>query len=102
MRAWPKAVRTYVFAIVVGLFFSKLLASMFFAIDDIRRGATWIIGKLFSNPSVPVSQTSEGITRSAFLSWLGLAVGGGLFGTLAYGFGNKYRYQVKRSTSVLQ
>ena len=95
-EAWPKAVRTYVFAIVVGLFFSKLIASMFFAIDDVRRACTWIIGKLFSNPSVPVSQASNGITRSAFLSWLGIAVGGGLFGTLAYGFSNKYRYQLKR------
>jgi predicted MPP superfamily phosphohydrolase len=95
-EAWPKSVRTYVFAIIVGLFFSKLIASIFFAIDDIRRGCTWIIGKLFSNPSVPVSQGSEGITRSAFLSWLGLAVGGGLFGTLVYGFSNKYKYQIKR------
>ena len=95
-ESWPKPVRTYVFAIIVGLFFSKLVASVFFAIDDIRRAATWIIGKLFSNPSVPVSQGSEGITRSAFLSWLGVAVGGGLFGTLLYGFGNKYRYQVKK------
>ena len=95
-ESWPKPIRTYVFAIIVGLFFSKLIASMFFAMDDIRRGATWIIGKLFSNPSVPVSETTEGITRSAFLSWLGMAVGGGLFGTLVYGFSNKYRYQVKR------
>ena len=93
---WPKPIRTYVFAIIVGLFFSKLIASMFFAVDDIRRAGTWLIGKLFSNPSVPVSQTSEGITRSAFLSWLGIAVGGGLFGTLMYGFSNKYRYQVKK------
>lgn len=95
-ESWPKTIRTYVFAIIVGLFFSKLIASMFFAMDDIRRGATWIIGKLFSNPSVPVSETTEGITRSAFLSWLGMAVGGGLFGTLVYGFTNKYRYQVTR------
>src|SRR5687768_2335832 len=79
--SWPKSIRTYVFAIIVGLFFSKLIASMFFAMDDIRRGGTWIIGKLFSNPSIPVSSTTEGITRSAFLSWLGMAVGGGLFGT---------------------
>ena len=95
-ESWPKSLRTYVFAIIVGLFFSKLIASMFFAMDDIRRACTWIIGKLFSNPSVPVSGTPDGITRSAFLSWLGLAVGGGLFGTLVYGFSNKYRYQVKR------
>lgn len=56
----------------------------------------WVIGKLFSNPSIKVSQSSEGITRSTFLSWLGLAVGGGLLGTLVYGFGNKYRYHVNR------
>ncbi|MBC7826827.1 MAG: metallophosphoesterase [Chitinophagaceae bacterium] len=95
-ETWPKPLRTYVFAIIVGLFFSKLVASMFFAMDDIRRAATWIIGKLFSNPSVPVSTSSEGITRSAFLSWLGIAVGGGLLGTLVYGFSNKYNYQIKK------
>jgi hypothetical protein len=42
----------------------------------------WIIGKLFSNPSVPINESAEGITRSTFMSWLGLAAGGGLFGTL--------------------
>ncbi len=31
-----------------------------------------------------------------FLSWLSLAVGGGLFGTLLCGFNNKYRYQVNK------
>lgn len=93
---WPKAVRTYTFATVVGLFFSKLVASIVFAIDDIRRGCMWVIGKLFSNPSVEIAQAAEGITRSTFLSWLGLALGGGLFGTLVYGFGNKYRYQLTR------
>jgi len=91
---WPKSVRTYLFATLVGLFFAKLVASTFFALDDIRRGAMWIIGKLFSNPSVEVSQGQEGITRSVFLSWLGLAAGGSLFGTLIYGFRNKYRYQI--------
>jgi uncharacterized protein len=93
---WPKASRTYVFATVVGLFFSKMVASIFLAVDDIRRGSMWIIGKLFSNPSIEVSQASDGITRSTFLSWMGLALGGGLFGTLVYGFNNKYRYQLNR------
>jgi predicted MPP superfamily phosphohydrolase len=92
--SWPKSLRMYVFALVVAVFFSKLLASIFFAIDDIRRGSTWIITRLFSNPSIPVSET--GITRSAFLSWMGLAVGGTLFGSLLYGFNNKYRYEVRR------
>ena len=93
---WPRSVRTYIFAIIVGLFFSQLVASLFLLVDDIRRGCMWIIGKLFSNPSVQISESAEGITRSTFMSWLGLAVGGGLFGTLMYGFGNKYRYHVNR------
>jgi len=41
-------------------------------------------------------QEGNGISRSVFLSWLGLAAGGGLFGSLIYGFSNKYNYQVKR------
>lgn len=93
---WPKKARTYIFATIVGLFFSKLVASIFFIVDDIRRGSMWTIGKLFSNPSIDVSQSAQGITRSNFLTWLGIAVGGGLFGTLVYGFGNKYRYQLNK------
>ncbi|OYY14131.1 MAG: metallophosphatase [Sphingobacteriia bacterium 35-40-8] len=38
----------------------------------------------------------NGIPRSLFLSWLGLGIGGTLFGTLLYGFSNKYNYQVRR------
>ena len=95
-ESWPKAVRTYVFATIVGLFFAKLIASLFFVIDDVRRGSMWVLGKFFSNPSVEVSQAPDGISRSVFMSWLGLAAGGGLFGSLLYGFSNKYNYQVKR------
>src|SRR4051812_45959942 len=58
---WPKPIRTYLFAIMVGLFFSKLIASLFFLIDDIRRGMMWVVGKLFSNPSVELSQADDGI-----------------------------------------
>jgi len=93
---WPKASRMYVFALLIAAFFSKLLASIFIAIDDLRRGSMWLIGKLFSNPSVEITQAADGINRSAFLSWLGLAIGGTLFGSMVYGFSNKYRYQVNR------
>src|SRR5690349_3854476 len=34
----PRWVVTYVRAIVIGLFVSKLIASLFFAVDDLRRG----------------------------------------------------------------
>jgi predicted MPP superfamily phosphohydrolase len=92
----PKQVRTYLFALLVAVFFSKLIASLFFILDDIRRGATWIILKLFRNPSSGNDEESDGISRSAFLSWAGLLMGGGLFSTLIYGFSNKYNYHIKR------
>jgi predicted MPP superfamily phosphohydrolase len=93
---WPKTLRTYLFATIVGLFFAKLVACIFFLIDDVRRAGMWLIGKLFSNPSVEISNTDQGITRSVFLSWFGLAAGGSLFGSLVYGFGNKYKYTTRR------
>jgi predicted MPP superfamily phosphohydrolase len=90
--------RTTIFAMIAGLFFAKLVASVFFLIDDIRRGLQWTAGKMFSsNIAGEKLQSGEGISRSAFLSWAGMLMGGGLFGTLIYGFGNKYRYQVKRN-----
>lgn len=92
----PKKLRTYLFASIIGAFLSLLICSLFLAVDDIRRGATWLIVRIFRNPSADVSANAESITRSAFLSWLGLALGGGLFGTLLYGFSNKYNYTVRR------
>jgi hypothetical protein len=89
--------RTTIFALIAGLFFSKLIASFFFLIDDVRRGVQWVAGKIFTPKSNGENLASpDTISRSAFLSWAGMIMGGGLFGTLIYGFGNKYRYQVKR------
>lgn len=89
--------RSTVFAIIAGLFFAKLIASLFFLIDDIRRLVQWAAGKIFP-PKTTAGEIppAETISRSAFLSWAGMIMGGGLFGTLVYGFGNKYRYQIKR------
>ncbi|MFX4470347.1 hypothetical protein ABTA54_19780, partial [Acinetobacter baumannii] len=42
-----KIFRNYVFAILVGLFLAKLLGSIFFLTDDLRRGALWLIAKVF-------------------------------------------------------
>jgi predicted MPP superfamily phosphohydrolase len=92
---WPRWAVAYSRAIVFGLVLSKLLASLFFAVDDIRRAGTWLIGKFMQKP-VEVARNGAGISRSVFLSWLGLAVGGTVFSTLVYGFGNKYRYHVNR------
>ncbi len=92
-----KILRTTIFAIIMGLFFAKLIAALFLLIDDIRRGIQWAAGKIFfSNTEGENLQQGENISRSVFLSWIGLLAGGGLFSSLVYGFSNKYRYQVKR------
>ncbi|MBL7769752.1 MAG: metallophosphoesterase [Flavipsychrobacter sp.] len=93
---WPKTVRSYVFATIVGLFFSKLIASVFFLVDDVRRGVQFTAGKVIPKAKAASEENDHGISRSAFLSWLGLAAGSALFGTFMYGFTNKYNYSVKR------
>lgn len=95
-----KNFRTYLFATVVGLFFAKLIAVVFFFIDDLRRLFQWGAGKVFASTTNNNSATDQGISRSVFMSWLGLAAGGTLFSTLVYGFSNKYNYQVKRLSLV--
>lgn len=93
---WPKALRTYLFAIVIGLFLAKLVASAFFIIDDLRRIIQWAGGKLYYGFVEDEKYRGITISRSTFLSWLGLGVGSTLFGTLLWGFTNKYRYQIER------
>lgn len=91
-----KFLRNYVFAVIVGLFFAKLLAMVFFLLDDLRRGFMWLMGKLFTNTGARFIEDGSGISRSTFLSWLGMGIGGGFLGTFIYGFTNKYDYQVKK------
>ncbi len=92
----PKRVRTYLFATVIGLFLGKSISVIFFLVDDIRRLLQWITGKLFFRNTEGEEIAADGISRSAFLSWLGLTAGGTLVASLVYGFGNKYNYDVKR------
>ena len=92
-----KIFRNYVFAILIGLFLAKLIGSLFFVADDLRRGALLLMNKIFPLSGAQyMGPEGQGIPRSTFLSWLGLGLGGTLFGTLLFGFGNKYNYQVKK------
>ncbi len=92
---WPKNLRNYLFATIVGLFFAKLLASVFFLIDDLRRAIQWAVAKIFFRNTEGESQVNEGISRSLFLSWLGVGIGGSLISSLIYGFSNKYNYKIR-------
>ena len=90
----PRSARNFIFAMIAGLFLAKLTIAFFILLDDVRRVFQWTALKLFFSPGG--SDAGEGVSRSVFLSWLGLAAGSSLFGSLLYGFGNKYRYEVKR------
>lgn len=92
----PPAIRTYVFAMIIGLFIAKLVAALFFLLDDLRRVLQWGGGLAVSAISSTAGTPGQGISRSLFLSWLGMGVGGSLFGALLVGFGNKYKYRVER------
>ncbi|MBS1653935.1 MAG: metallophosphoesterase [Bacteroidetes bacterium] len=92
-----RVLRNTVFAMIAGLFFAKLIASVFFLMDDVRRGVQWIAGRVFfSRTEGEKLQEGETISRSIFLSWAGMIMGGGLFSSLLYGFTNKYNYQVRK------
>lgn len=91
-----KVFRNYVFAVLVGLFFAKLVGVIFFLTDDLRRGALFLLSKILPDTGARFLGEGNTIPRSTFLSWIGLGLGGGLFGTLMYGFSNKYKYQVKK------
>ena len=91
-----KKFRTYLFAIIIGLFLAKIMAMVFFLTDDIRRGIQYLAGKIFSTKKSIAPAGGDEISRSVFLSWLGIAAGGTLFSSLVYGFTNKYNYEIKR------
>jgi predicted MPP superfamily phosphohydrolase len=97
LENYSKGFRSTIFAVVAGLFFAKFAVAVFLLLDDIRRGVQWIAAKVFfSNTEGEGMQEDNAISRSHFLSWLGLAAGGGIFGSLLHGFSNKYKYQVQR------
>jgi len=80
---------SYLMALVAGLFLGKLVGSVIFFIDDLRRAAQWLLTR------TPAG-SAEGISRSIFLCWLGLGLGGALFASLVAGFSNKYNYKIHR------
>lgn len=88
--------RLIIMTLVLGIYLGKLIASVFFLIDDLRRGGVWIFSFFNQQPAPAVPDEIHGITRSRFLSRLGLLIGGGMLATLIYGFSNKYDYKIRR------
>ena len=86
----------YAFFIVIGIYLAKLLVALILLIDDGRRLVQWAAGRLLTTSQPGTGLPGEGISRSVFMSWLGLGVGAGLYTALLYGFTNKYSYRVRR------
>lgn len=97
-----KFFRNYVFALLIGLFFAKIIAVVFFLIDDVRRGAIWLMSKIFPETGAQYMSDEQTIPRSSFLSWMGLGAGSLLYGSLLYGFSNKYNYQLTKINLVFK
>jgi predicted MPP superfamily phosphohydrolase len=93
--------KQYIFSISIGWVICQVMLSLFFAVDDIRRGTFWTVGQIASSAGAKFISTENGIPRSQFLSWLGLGLSSTLFFSLLYGFGNKYNYRVVRKKIAL-
>lgn len=91
-----KIFRNYVFAVLAGLFIAKIIAATIFLIDDIRRGGWWTLVNIYKKTGGQTLGDGSMVSRSVFLSWIGLGLGSTLFGTMLWGFKNKYNYQVKK------
>lgn len=105
-----RALRTVIFVWFFIHYFSKLFAIPFLLIDDLRRGATWVLKKVGidkkkkeKSGELLVSEVKNGMTRSEFLSKTGLVMAGLPFVTMNYGLisNNVYDYQIKRKTIYL-
>jgi hypothetical protein len=92
-----KSIRSHIFATIIGIYLSKLLIVFFLLLDDIIRLFRWGSHKL--SPAAAANTDADDavkISRNIFINWLGIATGSTLFGTLLYGYTNKYKYQIKR------
>ncbi len=86
-ESWSSFAKTYSRAAVFVLYLSKVPVVLFLLLDDLRRGATWVV-----NTVSPVTQRDT--SRSRFLGKLGLIAGGVPLVTLTYGMvRNGYRYR---------
>jgi len=97
---WPKILRTYAFAIIVIIYLSKILVTVFMLLDDVIRlfrliGA-YIGMKFFSTPQ-EAAETTIRVSRLDFLVKLGFIVGSIPFFSMMYGMaGGAYNYRVRK------
>ncbi|MCW3085490.1 MAG: metallophosphoesterase [Bacteroidetes bacterium] len=96
---FPKFIRIYVFAFVVMLIISKLIGSVFIAVDDLVRLFRWI-ASYFSKPTDVVTesvQNPHAISRLKFLNYIALGMAALPFASFIYGMvKGAFDYKVHR------
>ena len=91
---WTR-LNNYLQVIIIGLYIAKAVAALFLCIDDLRRVIKWFLTRKGRGTGETAAE-DEAISRSVFLSWLGLGLGSAGYGALLSGFANKYNYRVHR------
>lgn len=71
-KEWPKAFRTYSFALIFIVYFAKIVWVLFLLADDLTRLFRWGWSKLRPSSALPAEAPAEAISRSAFLVRLGM------------------------------
>jgi len=94
--AMPDMLRNVVVALMIGMFVAKILVGAVMLIDDLRRIVLWLILKIAPSTGPALAPAGNGISRSAFLKGLALALGGSAIAGFLYGITNRYNYQVKK------
>ncbi len=89
-----KGLKNFLLVYFMGFLIAKLLIALFLLMDDIRRLMYYVVGLFFHRDSTPV-HVQNGMTRSAFMTRLGLLFGGTLFATLLHGMSNRYNYKIR-------
>lgn len=102
---WPKIVRVYLFAFVFMVLISKIIGSVFIAMDDIIRLFRWI-GSFFTKAPETVAgetvQNPHAISRLKFLSYVAVGMAALPFASFVYGMvKGAFDYKVHRLKVVL-
>lgn len=81
----------FLFTFILIVFMVQLGTSIFTLLDDLRR-LILVIGRLFAKKS----EAGKEISRSTFLSWMALLVGGLFGGSFLFGITNRYNYRLRK------
>ncbi|MFT4203138.1 MAG: metallophosphoesterase [Chitinophagaceae bacterium] len=83
----------FLFTYIVIVLMAQLPAAVLLLVDDLRRMFLTIGKTVVRKPG-----TGSGISRSMFLSWLAMVVGGLFGGAFLYGMSNRYNYRLRKVT----